>query len=138
MEFENQTQAYEALKFWKHLLFIDHWIVKISFVEKGGCNFKNTENNGLNEFVISHCASHIKLENPTEDSKGRIVKCCQEQILIHELLHLKYNWVMNTDTYEGKFLEESEHQLLEQMSRSLLIARYNLTPDWFINFKTEE
>lgn len=61
----------------------------------------------------------------------RIMKYCAEIILVHELLHCKMNWISNNDTYEGKYFDTVEHALLEQMAKSLIMAKYNVGLEYF-------
>lgn len=129
-EFESIEQANEYLREWQHRLFLDDWIIKINFVEAN----EMPNNAGRNHFCQEKQTSLILLTKLTPDTKNRISKIYQEVTLVHELLHLKMNFVENDNTYEGKYLEIKEHQLLDQLSKSLIMAKYNLTYDWFKNF----
>lgn len=57
---------------------------------------------------------------------------------MHELLHLKYNLVdASNPSYEEVSLMQTEHMLLEQMAKSLIMAKYNLSYSYFKNFMEE-
>jgi hypothetical protein len=56
----------------------------------------------------------------------------QELVLVHELLHCKIS-ILNNDigTYEVDMTEYFYHSLLEQLAKSLIMAKYDLTFDYF-------
>lgn len=129
-EFESIEQANEYLKEWQHRLLLDDWIIKLNFAEAN----EMPNNAGYNNFCMEKQSSVITITKLTDDTRSRITKVYQEFTLVHELLHLKLNFVENADTYEGKYLEIKEHQLLDQLAKSLIMAKYNLNYDWFKNF----
>lgn len=132
MEFTSIEQAYECLNEWKGKLFLQDWIIKLKLCDPEEMNLK--EVCGENIYVIENKSCLIKILKP-EFYGDRIVKYCAEQILIHELLHCKYNWVeRDYNSIEVVYYDTLEHSLLEQMSKSLLMAKYNLNLDWFKNF----
>ena len=72
--------------------------------------------------------------------KARISEPCDfinENVLVHELLHCKYNWLANESFYEGKYVDVMEHGLLEQMAKSLIMAKYDLILDYFNDTEVE-
>lgn len=133
IEFKDESQAYECLKEWQTRLFLDDWIIKIHLVP-------------LNEISLSGCVAENKYESAlkcsyiniglfTNDNKNDMIKPCHECILVHELLHLKLLLTDGaSDTIDGQFIGSYEHALIEQMAKSLIMAKYNLTFDWFRNF----
>ena len=129
MEFKDLNQAEKYLKEWKERLFLNNWIIKVNFVDAN----EMPEYQGCNNFSFVNKSSVINLVRLTDDMKTRIVKTCQEVTLVHELLHLKLNLIENADTYEGKLLEITEHALIEELARSLIMAKYNINSDWFLN-----
>lgn len=58
----------------------------------------------------------------------------KKETLIHELLHCKYNW-LNKDyqSHDSAYYDTLEHGLLEQMSKTLLMVKYDLDFKWFEN-----
>ena len=127
--FESQQQAEECLAYWQEKLFLNNWIIKVKLVEPEeieGCQ-------GSNSFVHSLMSSLISISKYHEE--GLVAKECHEQTLVHELLHLKYN-LMDSDSksYESTFLSMEEHRLLEQLAKSLIMVKYNLSFNWFKNF----
>ena len=128
-EFETEEQLQECLKWWKEKLFLMDWIIKAKmvspdeFLEKDCC--------GENEFDIVNRSCIIRILKK-EFYGERVMKYCAEKILVHELLHCCYNWLVDNGSYEGKYLDTMEHSLLEQMSKSLIMAKYNLILDYFV------
>lgn len=132
MEFTSLEQAYNCLKEWQERLFLQDWTIKLNLVEPEDMNMQ--EVCGENIFQIETKSCVIKILKP-EFYGDRIVKYCAEQILIHELLHCKYNWVARDyNSIEVAYFDTLEHALLEQMAKSLFMAKYNLPFDWFRNF----
>lgn len=130
MEFTSQEEAEKCLREWQDRLFLNDWIIKLNInvprVNMG-------EKAGINNFSFVNKSACISIAALDDDVKSRIAKACHEQTLIHELLHCKYNILENDGSYEGKFLDGTQHQLLEQMAKSLLMAKYGLK--WFRNFE---
>jgi hypothetical protein len=137
MEFTNDEELMACMREWKKILFLEHWTIKAMLVDA----IENEEELcGQNHFVMILNCSLIKIIKPMpltgEDLRNRMAKFCHEQILVHELLHCKYNWVMETDTYAGKYHDTLDHSLMEQMAKSLIMAKYNLPFEWFENFES--
>ena len=127
--FESQQQAEEYLAYWQEKLFLNNWVIKVKLVEPEeieGCQ-------GSNSFVHSLMSSLISISKYHEE--GLVTKECHEQTLVHELLHLKYNLMdSEEESYESAFLSMEEHRLLEQLAKSLIMVKYDLSFDWFKNF----
>lgn len=128
-EFETEEQLQECLKWWQEKLFLTDWIIKAKlcvpedFIEQNVC--------GENEFDMVNKCCVIRIMKK-EYYGERILKYCAEHILCHELLHCKYNWLACENTYDGKYLDVMEHNLLEQMAKSLIMSKYNLDLDYFV------
>lgn len=79
--------------------------------------------------MVNKCCT-IRILDPIYYGE-RIIKYCAEQILVHELLHCKYNWICNENSYEGKYVDVMEHGLLEQMAKSLIMVKYGVGLEYF-------
>lgn len=133
MEFKTQEEVDACLKEWQTRLFLDDWTIKVNLCPQHEMNLKDCS--GENCFQMINKCAVIQLVLPTDDIKNRIQKVCHEKILIHELLHCKYNWIdFHEPTLEEAYYDISEHALLEQMAKSLIMTKYNITYDWFKNF----
>ena len=130
-EFKSQEQANQCLKEWQHRLFLDDWTVVLRFE-----NYKDMPEIGMagySNFEFENCCSVITLCNKAGVDNG-ILKFCQELTLVHELLHCIYNWQgYDNSNYESITTSELQHQQIEKMARSLIMAKYNIEPDWFKN-----
>jgi hypothetical protein len=135
MEFKDQEEVNKYLKEWKETLYLQGWSIKVNLVDRKVLEKEGKEFAGYNDFQMVNQTCVIEITIPDDDIKGRLLKYCMEQILVHELLHLKYNWLENkNDSMQNAYFEILEHQLIEQMSKSLIMAKYGLTLDWFNNF----
>jgi len=130
LEFESQEQANSYLKEWQSRLFLDDWIITIDFADyrdmpevgdAGYCNAQYTNKCA----VITICNS--------DGAKGGIAKFCQERVLIHELLHCKIEISYISDSYDSKIRSQLQHQQIEMMAKSLIMAKYGINKEWFRN-----
>jgi len=135
MEFESKEQLQAYIEEWKKVLFLTDWTIKGILVDPPLIDSDGNELVGQNIFQIANKCGVVKIVVPTDDHRDRIVKYCAECILVHELLHCKYNWVARDyNSIEVAYYDELEHGLIEQMAKSLIMAKYNLPFEWFRNF----
>ena len=131
LHFKTQENLNKSLKEWQERLFLNNWIIKAKLVDQKEMDDENQV--GKNRFCYSNNSSVIYIMNTEEiEFKNDPVVNCEEASLVHELLHLLYGFMDAPDTYEGTFFEAVEHRKLEMLARSLIMAKYNLKPDWFI------
>lgn len=133
MCFESIDQAKACLSEWKKRLFLEDWIIRVKLVEKDDLELDNVS--GEVDFEYTNKSAVIRILYKIDDF---ISKMPHELTLVHELLHLKYNLVHPADGgqhIEQVFYDMHEHMLLEQMAKSLIMAKYNLTYDWFDTVK---
>lgn len=128
--FVSQDQLNECLKWWQEKLFLTEWIAKARICKPE--DFIGTNLIGENEFDMVNKSCVIRILDPKYYG-DRIMIYCGEKVLVHELLHCKYNWLCCEDTYEGRYVDTAEHGLLEQMAKSLIMAKYDLSLDYFIS-----
>ena len=133
IEFKTIKEATDCLKEWQTRLFLDDWIIKIKLCRPD--EFIGEDRCGENEYQVTNKSSVIRILKQ-KFYGDRIVKFCHEETLIHELLHLKYGMVCPVDpvSYAEAHLRAHEHMLVEQMAKSLIMAKYNLPFEWFKNF----
>lgn len=119
---------------WQSRLFLDSWVIKFKFEYEDMTSDSGQELSGLCSFDMVNSCAIISIRKPNEDTNNRIMKYCIEQILLHELLHCKMNWLETPGTLESAYFDTKEHALLEEISKSLIMAKYNLKFEWFYNF----
>lgn len=135
MEFQSQEQLQNCIEEWKKVLFLESWVIKGILVDPPLIDDNGTELCGQNNFQICNKCSLIKIVRANDDIRDRIVKYCAEVSLVHELLHCKYNWTYKgSDSIEYAYYDTLEHSLIEEMAKSLIMAKYNLPFEWFKNF----
>lgn len=129
---KEELNAY--LKWWQEKLFLTDWIIKAKICEP--CDFVDEGNMGENSFdMVNRCCVIRILDKKYYGD--RIMKYCAEKVLVHELLHCKYNWIANESSYEGKYVDVMEHGLLEQMAKTLIMAKYDLSINYFNDTEVE-
>lgn len=128
--FENEKQLKKCLNWWKKKLFLDNWIIKAYICKPD--EFEQIGNMGENSFDMVNKCCVIRILDHRYYGK-RIMKYCAEKVLVHELLHCKYNWVCEDKSYEGKYFDVVDHGLLEEMAKSLIMSKYDLDLKYFKN-----
>lgn len=128
--FKNQEQLEECLREWQHRLFLDGWLI-LAHVEDKIMNPDGEEVidvAGYNTFVFESSQANIQLlSDESYKENNTLFKHCQEKDLVHELLHCKYDWMgCQVGTYEGVYLDATEHQKLEEM------AKYGVDYNYFM------
>lgn len=126
-EFKTQEELNQCLKWWQEKLFLNDWVIKGYLVHGEEIPELGGESNVQ---WVNQCGT-IKIRYANEQPDG-IMKQPHELILIHELLHFKYMGFEGVSTIEGVFYEEKQHQLLEQMAKSLIMAKYDIGFDYFV------
>lgn len=133
IEFKSQEELEASSKEWQSRLFLDDWIIRPTLCavhemnSPDNCGECNAETVGQSAVIRI-----LKKEYFPTDA---ITKYCAEQILVHELLHCKYlSYERDPMTIEADCFDNVQHALLEQMSKSLIMAKYNLPFEWFKNF----
>lgn len=132
-EFKSKEELEECCKKWQEILFLDKWIIHPSLNHPEEFNTKNVM--GECEFDAVNKAARIRILKK-KFYGDRILKYCAEKILVHELLHCKYNMIGGNGTYEAVYVDMVEHGLLEEMAKSLIMAKYNVTLEYFDSSST--
>ena len=120
----------KSLKWWKKKLFLTDWTIRAKLVppdELGSLLGNNT-------FTFEDKSSIIRIADiPISERSTYVGKLCDECTLVHELLHLKYNLFEDSSSFEKSYVENMEHQKLEQLAKTLIMTKYNLPFKWFDN-----
>lgn len=128
--FNSKEELKECLKWWQDKLFLTDWIIDVRISEP--CDFITEDSTGEAKTDIVNKCCVIRILDPKYYG-NRIIKYCAERVLVHELLHVKFDWF----TDEGKYADKVKHGLLEQMAKSLIMAKYDLSYDYFDNREAE-
>ena len=131
MEFESTEQAQECLKEWQGRLFLNDWIIKVMFED-----LNDTDRFGEVEIASAIKCAVIRISPKSEYNSSTLVKYCAEKTIVHELCHIVLDYVdfQGNKPIEAVVFEEIQHQKVEQMAKSLIMAKYDLPFDWFKNF----
>jgi hypothetical protein len=133
-DFRDEQELNSCLEEWQRILYLDDWVIQARLIDRPSLEEMSGENlQGRNEFNIINKSSVIYVIKADDYANSTVRKYCAEKVLVHELLHCKYNWLSPPNTLEGRYFDTLEHQLLEDMAKSLILARYNITKDWFRN-----
>ena len=129
IKFESKKQLEECLEWWKSKLFLNDWIIHVNYIAFHLPPLNNVDMGNCNADYVNKCAL-ITLADYNTLPKDCIMTLCDEKVLIHELLHIIYP-VYSQNSYEAFALEQITHSTLEQMAKTLLMVKYNLSFEWF-------
>ena len=127
MSFENDEQLQKCLAEWMDRLFLSEWNIKASLVHGEEISGLAGESN----IQWANSCGLIKIRYANEMPDDQMEKQPHEGTLVHELLHFKMMEIENNTSIETVFWNEKQHQLLEQIAKSLLMAKYRVGYDWF-------
>jgi len=127
IKFENKEQAEKCLREWQHRLFLDDWVIKINLVD---CIEEEENCMGRVDYRREYLFANVRIKK--ELNKETIERLSHEKILVHELMHLIIPQTDNYETVPDLYWNENQHQIMERMARSLFMAKYNLSFEWFI------
>lgn len=128
--FENQAQLDEHLKEWQERLFLRDWHIKAFFTD--GEQIPGLA--GESDVCWQANTGFISIRKEGQFPSGAIEKQPHELTLVHELLHFKFmNMGKQEATTESVYWCEMQHQLIEQLAKALIMAKYNLDYDWFLS-----
>ena len=133
IEFASHEQLNKCLAEWQERLFLSDWIIKASLCEP----HEMSDGDRYGECAAGYTKkdASILIMDRRFFPDNAIERYCAEQVLVHELLHCKYvGYEKQCPTIEECFFDVSQHALLEQMAKSLIMAKYNLPYSWFRNF----
>ena len=137
--FKNEEQFLACAKDWQHKLFLDNW--NIEFRLTNDCikvvdNESGIENIlwGFNAYTFENSNAVITVFNgKTIESDDDTSKNMAELTLVHELLHIKLEYISDEDVIGDlpKIHQSLLHQGVESMAKSLIMTKYNLDYDYF-------
>lgn len=129
-KFENTEQLVEYLKYWQHVLHLDHWCIKAELVDKIESDEDGLAIEGFNQTSYENCQAYISICTADNNPVG---KHCEELTLIHELLHCVFLATGNTEpAIQDVVYMTTEHQKVELMARAFIMARYGVDMKWFL------
>ena len=143
-KFKTEEEFMVCAKDWQNKLFLNDWFIKFSLANEGVKSEKGEELLlddelilGLTKFSYINKNAEIQIDN---------TKDCAELSLVHELLHLKEEYIDTAYIEDGTTSLEVEagndtyirsifktHQCMEQMAKSLIMIKYpSIDYDFFI------
>lgn len=130
-EFKSQEELNRTLRYWQHVLHLDHWCIKARMTDKKLLDDASNELCGLTQLVAENCEALIDISSNVDETS--FMKRCDEHTLVHELLHCVSLLAQNTEpTIEELFYNTMEHRKIEMMAKSLIMARYDVDLAWFM------
>ena len=131
-QFKSIRELKDCAKWWQKRLFLENWFIKYELVDKRLAKESGEPIDGYCQFSVENKEAKIVISNmPTEEG---IVEFSAELTLVHELLHIKREYLPRS--YSEGDVESFEdillHQSQEEMAKTLLLTKYDLEKDWFL------
>lgn len=135
-KFKSNEEFQEIAKYLQHMLFLDDWFIKFQLVADT-IHYEREEGNehdavGLTTYDYGNREATIYVQNGDTDSEkdedDNVLKNIALLNLIHELLHLKEEYIVLSDCYPNMVDNLSDtdkvhkHMHLEQMAKSIFMA----------------
>lgn len=135
-KFKSNEEFQEIAKYLQHMLFLDDWFIKFQLVADT-IHYEREEGNehdavGLTTYDYGNREATICVQNgdnnSEKDNDDNVLKNIALLNLIHELLHLKEEYIVLSDCYTNMVDNLSDtdkvhkHMHLEQMSKSIFMA----------------
>jgi hypothetical protein len=134
LQFETMTDAYQCMREWQELLFLQDWLIKLEF--RDGKDMPSEDSTGyITTFPTTKVCTIVICNKPIGRSDS-MLKHCEEYTMVHELLHCKpwsTQYVNDGSTLQALYFNEVEHVMLEQYAKSLIMAKYGIPHSWFLN-----
>ena len=144
-KFKDNNEFQTVAKYLQHLLFLDDWFINFQLVADT-IHYEREEDNehdavGLTTYDYGNREATIYVQNGDNDSKkdadDNVLKNIALLNLIHELLHLKEEYIVLSDCYPNMVDNLSDtdkvhkHMHLEQMAKSIFMAITGADKDFF-------
>lgn len=138
MEFKNNKELNDCLRWWQDKLMLNDWIITAKLSEKM-LDLDGLAVEGLSECYYTTKTAYIDIvtkncvfEYIEKDKSDRNIKFCHEHILLHELFHIMFPaFESKNPQMQDLYFDMTQHQLIESLAKTLLMTKYNLTLDWF-------
>ena len=116
---------------------LDGWIIKILLEDTG-----KEDESAIVTPLYSQKVAIIRISPITKEQIEEAkftTKYCVELLVVHELLHLIIDVGVDISMKPSASIEDIEfdciqHQKVEQLAKSLIMAKYGLDFSWFKNF----
>lgn len=128
--FENIEELKSCASYWIKKLFLEDWTIQI--LQEPYKSSKLNESMGITHinWVDKAALIYIVDTSSIENVEEYTQRICEELILVHELLHLK--WECKCTTLENnEDINIIYHSNLEQMAKSLLMVKYDINFNYF-------
>ena len=144
-KFKSNEEFQEIAKYLQHMLFLDDWFIKFQLAADA-IHYEREEGNehdavGLTTYDYGNREATIYVQNGDNDSEkdedDNVLKNIALLNLIHELLHLKEEYIVLSDCYPNMIDNLSDtdkvhkHMHLEQMAKSIFMAITGADKDFF-------
>lgn len=128
--FDSEAEMFDILEEWQRRLWLSDWWIAIALSSED--EMPDKESAGYSEVQWVNKCGKIWILRKEDYPEDLLLKQPQELVLIHELLHFKFFSVEHTSLEEA-FYDMKNHQLLEELAKSLYMAKYGVNYSWFIS-----
>ena len=132
IEIFKSVEQFEAYaREWQYKLFLDNWFINFSLTNESIYQ-DGMELWGVSAYNFENSSADVTVFN------GKLASNCDarniaELTLVHELLHLKMEYITDEDIIGQlpPFEVSLKHKALEVMAKSLIMAKYDVPYEYF-------
>lgn len=119
----NRLKAQELLEEWQTRLGLQDWTITLRYnCDSSDMVLENVS--GETSWNTSIKDASIRILSEKAFGNDRILNFDFEQILVHELLHLKFGLLdIENNSYESHVMETIRHQLIDDLARAMVMAK---------------
>ena len=128
MFIETEEELLSLAREWQKRLLLSDWIINFSLVTAR--EMSEVDLAGESDVQWINRCGVVNILRKEEIPQDIIAKQPMELVLVHELLHFKF-MMFDNESLEGCYFSEKQHQLLEDIAKSLYMAKYGLDFEWF-------
>lgn len=131
-EFKTNRQFQECAKWWKKKLLLESWLITFELRKEELHKDDGSIIDGYCQFIFENKEAKIVISD--YNIEDTFLKHCSELTLVHELLHLKTEYLPQTYASEKEedIVDLLLHQSQETMAKTLIMAKYNIEYEWFL------
>jgi len=131
--FDSAEEMRECAMAWQRRLCLNDWIIRVDFASTSEMKLEGSAGECEPDFVNRWATIRILRKEDLKDPSVYIAIQPMELVLIHELLHCRFMQFEDEErSIEMMTYSTAAHQLLNDVTRALYMAKYGLDAGWFI------
>lgn len=135
LHFESDEQFQNTLKYWVDKLILYDWVIIGSLTDETLCVDSCEDDDicwGYTRPDFENKTARIQIYTGRINENDPIAfQNFEELTLVHELVHLRFGLMKEGTLYEDLITNTFQHSIIESIAKSLILAKYDLTFEYF-------